>query len=73
MNVSVRELKARLSHYLRRAAVGEDVNITSRGRAIARLVPPALEAADQELSPAEVQRRLATIPGIIPLPLYILT
>jgi prevent-host-death family protein len=65
MNAPVRELKARLSHYLNRAAAGEEITVTSRGRPIARLVPPAPEATDQELSSAELRRRLALIPGII--------
>ena len=40
MDVSVRELKARLSEYLRRAGQGEEVVITSRGKEVARLKPP---------------------------------
>lgn len=37
--VSVRELKSRLSHYLRLARGGESVVITDRGVPVARLVP----------------------------------
>jgi prevent-host-death family protein len=40
MEVSVRELKARLSEYLRRAADGEEVIVTSRGKVVARLSGP---------------------------------
>jgi len=40
MEVTVRELKRRLSTYLRRAACGEEVIITSRGQIVARLVAP---------------------------------
>ena len=40
MEISVRELKRRLSEYLRRVAAGEEVVVTSHGRAVARLVPP---------------------------------
>ena len=65
MDTSVRELKARLSHYLKLAARGEQVIITSRGRPIARLVPPVPETAEKEPTPAEINRRLAAIPGII--------
>jgi len=65
MNASVRELKAKLSRYLKRAAAGEEVTVTSRGRPIARLVQAALQPADREPSPAEMRRRLAAIPGII--------
>jgi len=40
MEISVRELKSRLSEYLRRVAAGEEVVVTSHGKAVARLVPP---------------------------------
>lgn len=39
MDVGVRELKAHLSEMLERAARGEDVVVTDRGRPIVRLVP----------------------------------
>jgi prevent-host-death family protein len=39
MNVGIRELKAKLSEYLSRAAAGEDIVVTDRGRPIVRLVP----------------------------------
>lgn len=38
MNVGIRELKARLSEYVRRAGNGEPILITHRGRPVARLV-----------------------------------
>lgn len=43
--VSIRELKSRLSHYLRLARGGESVVITDRGVPVGRLVPiePDLE------------------------------
>src|SRR5271167_2345353 len=65
MIISVRELKGSLSRYLKRAAAGEDVTITSRGRPIARLVPAPPQSITEEPSAAEVRRRLAAIPGII--------
>jgi prevent-host-death family protein len=37
--VGVRELKARLSHHLRRVQAGHSVTVTDRGRAIARIQP----------------------------------
>ena len=40
MEISVRELKSRLSEYLRRVAAGEEVLVTSHGKVVARLVPP---------------------------------
>jgi prevent-host-death family protein len=39
MDVAVRELKARLSAYLRRAAAGEHITVTDRGRPVAVLGP----------------------------------
>lgn len=44
MEISVRELKSRLSEYLRRVASGEEVLVTSRGKTVARLLPPSGKA-----------------------------
>lgn len=38
MNVGIRELKARLSEYVKLAAAGENVLVTDRGKPVARLV-----------------------------------
>ena len=65
MEVPLNELKARLSHYLKLVARGKQITVTSRGRPIARLMPPAPTAVDDEPGPEEVYRRLAGIPGII--------
>jgi prevent-host-death family protein len=59
MDTSVRELKARLSHYLKLAARGEPVTVTSRGAPIVRLVQAAPQSKDEEPSrrrPAAVWR-----------------
>ena len=40
MEISVRELKDRLSEYLREANAGREVVVTSRGKVVARLVAP---------------------------------
>lgn len=45
--VSIRELKTRLSHYLRMAKAGETVEITERGIPIGRIVPTALPVEDR--------------------------
>lgn len=45
MDVGIRDLKAKLSEYLARAAAGEDVVVTDRGRPIVRLVPFAATGA----------------------------
>lgn len=39
MMVGVRELKARLSHYIELVQGGETIVVTSRGRGVAQLVP----------------------------------
>jgi prevent-host-death family protein len=57
MQVSVRELKNRLSEYLRRVESGENVTVTRRGRVIAALVP-AEPASDPEAASLERLRRL---------------
>jgi len=44
--VSVRELKSRLSHYLRLTKAGESVVITERGTPIGRIVPAAVPVND---------------------------
>ena len=55
MNASVRDLKSRLSRYLRQVQRGETVVVTLRGKPIACLVP---------LPPLLLKERLATLPGI---------
>jgi len=58
MDVAIRELKANLSAYVRRAAGGELITVTDRGRPVAVLGPPVgavdLDAAAQAgwLTPA---------------------
>lgn len=45
--VSIRELKSRLSHYLRLTRAGESVVITDRGIPIGRIVPMGLELEER--------------------------
>ena len=66
--VGIRELKSRLSHYVRRAEAGEVVLVTDRGRVVAELRPPASGTpADIDAALLEMQRkgliRLATRPN----------
>lgn len=63
MEVSIRELRNSLSEYLKRAQAGEDVVITSRGQAVARLTPIPPDTG-RPATPAELQQRLRTIPGV---------
>ena len=45
VSVSVRELKARLTHYLRRLEAGEAFMVTRRGKAVALLIKASGEQA----------------------------
>ena len=52
VQVSIRELKNRLSHYLRLAKGGQTVEITERGKPIGQIVPitPPLEERLQAMA-----------------------
>jgi prevent-host-death family protein len=65
MEISVRELKSRLSAYLRKVAAGEEVVVTSHGKEVARLVPPhsRRRAASTE---AELIARFRSLPWVRP-------
>jgi len=47
VRASVRELKARFSHYLRLAKAGKKVEITERGTPIGRIVPASASVAER--------------------------
>jgi prevent-host-death family protein len=47
MRVNIRELKSRLSHYLRLAKAGEAVEILERGTPIGRIIPAAQPIQDR--------------------------
>lgn len=51
MQVSIREMKNHLSKYLRLVQTGEDVVITDRGRAVARLtfIEPSQKESETEI------------------------
>lgn len=51
-HVSIRELKSRLSHYLRRTRAGESLVITDRGTPVGRIVPvePAGKGPEERLA-----------------------
>lgn len=59
MDVAVRELKDRLSEYLRLAEAGEEVVVTSRGRPIVRMTGIATVAAVE--SEADLIARLPAL------------
>ena len=47
-SVGIRELKAHLSDYIRRAEKGESITVTDRGRAVARLGPEPIQKPTSE-------------------------
>ena len=65
MDVPVRDLKNRLSEYLRKVSAGQEVVVTSRGKAVARLLPPRTRrrAASTE---AELIARFRSLPWVRP-------
>lgn len=65
MDVSVRELKNRLSEYLRRVQAGEEVHVTLRGRRVARLLPEPESMSEEDAEAAAVER-LRAMPWVIP-------
>ncbi len=68
MEVGVRELRNHLSRYLDRVRDGEEVVVTDRGRAIARVVPVGGERvldrliAEGVVAPARQPKRRAAKP-----------
>lgn len=64
MEVAIRELKAKLSHYLRLAAAGEHLVVTDRGRPVASLGPP-VAGVDLETGVEEGWIRPASSPGAL--------
>ena len=47
--VGIRELKNRLSQYLKRVRTGERVVVTERGRAVAVISSPSVTPADRQI------------------------
>lgn len=65
MEISVRELKSRLSATLRKVAAGEEVVVTSRGTEVARLVPPRARRRPRAAE-AELIARFRRLPWVRP-------
>ncbi|MGQ0752305.1 MAG: type II toxin-antitoxin system Phd/YefM family antitoxin [Betaproteobacteria bacterium] len=63
MEVSIREMKNRLSKYLKLVRAGKDVVITDRGRPVARLTVVQLSAKEAE---AEYIKRIRALPWVRP-------
>jgi prevent-host-death family protein len=64
MEVSVRELKAHLSEYLRRAQAGEEITIYSRQEVVGRLVAPAAEPDNEHNEMEAALARLRALPWV---------
>src|SRR5579871_5028535 len=59
MNVPIRKFKAELSRYIREAGAGKDVVVTSRGKPVARILPPVTpKASSKSLSREELVERM---------------
>ena len=65
MEISVRELKSRLSEYLRKVAAGEEVVVTSHGKEVARLSPPRARRRAASTQ-AELIARFRSLPWVRP-------
>jgi prevent-host-death family protein len=57
VRVGIRELRHHLATYLARVAAGETLEVTDRGRPVARLVPPTTgdEALDELIAAGRVR------------------
>lgn len=65
MEVPVRELKDRLSEYLRKVKAGAEVVVTSRGKEVARLLPPRTRRRAVSTE-AELIARFRDLPWVRP-------
>lgn len=63
MNVPIGKFKAAMSRYIRAANAGKDVVVTSRGKALVRLVPVVEQQSDKRLE--ELRAKLkAAMPNV---------
>jgi prevent-host-death family protein len=64
--VDIRELKSRLSEYIREVRGGEDLLVSDRGEVAAELVPPRRHALAPAIPPglAELARKGLATPGL---------
>lgn len=66
--IGVRELRQHASRYLARVKDGEVVEVTERGRLVARLVPAARAESDRDRLVAEGRLVRASAPWRLPEP-----
>jgi prevent-host-death family protein len=62
MQASIREMKNRLSQYIKRVRAGREVVITDRGKPVARLVPVGPEVSEE----ADIVARTLALPWVRP-------
>lgn len=53
-SIGVRELRQNASRYLARVRAGESLQITDRGRPVARLIPPAEDSWGEMIARGEI-------------------
>jgi antitoxin (DNA-binding transcriptional repressor) of toxin-antitoxin stability system len=63
-SVGIRELKDKLSAYVREVQAGEVVQVTDHGHVVAELRPPG-EVEERDLTPAQVRHRELVARGIV--------
>lgn len=66
MDVAIRELKAKLSSYVQRAAAGEHITVTDRGRPIA-MIGPLIGRVDLDAAAAAGWLTPASASGLGPV------
>jgi prevent-host-death family protein len=69
MDVAIRDLKAKLSAYLKRASAGELITVTDRGRPVA-VLGPALNVVDLDAAVEAGWVTPASAPGLRPVRRY---
>ena len=67
--IGIRELRQHASRYLKRVAAGESIEVTDRGRPVARLVPVASDPWQDLINAGDVQpgSGRAALSGIAPV------
>ena len=66
MRIGVRELRQNASHYLARVERGEVIEVTSRGRVVARLVPAEGDQWEQMVAAGMVQPATEDLLAVVP-------
>ncbi len=61
MNVPMAKFKAAMSRYIRAANAGKDIVVTSRGKALVRLVPVVEEQPAKQLSREELRAKIKAL------------